>query len=111
MAEKQTLKMYTTGAGAKQYVTEKGEEIIKKKADTLFRSFLRKPSEETAEKLERLGAAKAAAAAQRWRTSQTSTTDLNRQVAKSYDNIEKLELSMAAKRKLLRMLKMANANK
>lgn len=107
MADK--LKMYTTGSGAKQHMSKKGEEILKKKADTLFRSFLKKPSEETAEKLERLGAAKAAAAAQRWRTSQTSTTKLNQQVAKSYDNIEKLEMSMARKRKLLNMLKKANA--
>ena len=111
MTEKRTVKMYTTGAGAKQYATEKGEQILKKQADILFRSFLRNPGDVTAEKLERLGAAKAAAAAQRWRDSQSSATDLNKQVAKSYDKIEKLELSMAAKRKLLRMLKKANASK
>ena len=109
MAEQ--LKMNTTATGAKQYSTEKGEKILRKKSDTLFRSFLRNPNEANAEKLERLGAAKAAAAAQRWRTSQTSATDLNRQVAKSYDKIEKLEVSQAAKRRYIRMLKMANANK
>ena len=107
MAER--LKMTTTAAGAKQYSTEKGEAILKKKADTLFRSFMRNPSGESAEKLERLGAATAAAAAQRWRSKQTSVNSLKDKVADSYDNIEKLEVDMAMKRRLRRIVKKAEA--
>jgi len=107
MSEK--LKMSTTAAGAEQYSTKKGEAILKRKADTLFRSFLRNPSEKNAEQLELLGAARAAAAAQRWRNKQTSVNNLKDKVAKSYDNIEKLEIGMLKKRKLRNLLKKATA--
>lgn len=107
MAEK--LKMTTTASGAKQYSTKKGEDILTKQADTLFRRFLKNPNEETLENIQRLDATRAAAAAQRWRKKQPSLNRIKEQIAESYDRIEKLELGFAEKRKLRRMVNKAKA--
>ena len=107
MADK--LKMSTTASGAKQYSTKKGEEILTKQADTLFRRFLKKPTVKAAEDLNRLDATRAAAAAQRWRSEQPSPSRATERIAQSYDRIERLELSFAEKRKLQRMLNKAKA--
>lgn len=107
MAEK--LKMSTTASGAKQYSTKKGEDILKKKADSLFSRFINNPNEKTLENVQRLDATRAAAAAQRWRNKQDSLNKMNERIAQSYDRIEKLELSFAEKRKLRRMVNKAKA--
>ena len=64
MAEKKTLKMYTTGAGAKQYGSK---EDIRKHADKAFRRFLANPTDKTLSELNKFDAADYAAVAKEFR--------------------------------------------
>lgn len=64
MAEKKTLKMYTTGAGAKQYGSKKD---IRKHAEKAFRRFLAKPTNKTLAELRKFDAAEYAAIAKDFR--------------------------------------------
>ena len=96
MAEQKTLKMYTTGAGAKQYGSKKD---VRKHADKAFNRFLANPTDETLAELKRFDAAEYAVYANEFRKKYGDSS------AALDDFFEKRAMTKAQKAKVRSLLK------
>lgn len=96
MAEKKTLKMYTTGAGAKQYGSK---EDVRKHAKKAFIRFLANPSDETLTDLKRFDAAEYAVYAKQLRE------QFGDDAARLDDFFEKKAMTKAQQAKVRSLLK------
>jgi hypothetical protein len=97
MAEKKTVKMYTTKAGAQQYGSE---EDAKKHAKRAFRAFLKNPTQKNLRLVEQFDAAKYAAIAKETREK------FGKDSGHIYDAIEKSNLTAAQQTKARSLLKL-----